>query len=62
MGKSKKSEQNYVGEGYRSVFQSNYNRVKSTFIQKIEDEECVIQIYINSILIRTYSAIDPDEV
>ncbi|UZO04434.1 uncharacterized protein OCT59_024820 [Rhizophagus irregularis] len=62
MGKSKKLEWNYAGEGYKSVFQSHYNGIKSAFIQEIEDEECVVQIYTNDTLIRTYNAIDPDEV
>ncbi|CAB4444102.1 unnamed protein product [Rhizophagus irregularis] len=29
---------------------------------EIEDEECVVQIYTNDTLIKTYNAIDPDEV
>jgi len=62
VGKSKKPEWNYAGEGYKSVFQSNYNGIKSAFIQEIEDEECIVQIYTNDTLIKTYSAIDPDEV
>ncbi|PKK64716.1 hypothetical protein RhiirC2_854119, partial [Rhizophagus irregularis] len=37
MGKSKKPEWNYAGEGYKSVLQSNYNGVKSAFVQEIED-------------------------
>ncbi|RGB22494.1 hypothetical protein C1646_775994 [Rhizophagus diaphanus] len=62
MGKSKKPERNYAGEGYKSIFQSHYNGVKSAFIQEIEDEECVVQIYTNDTLIKTYNAIDPNEV
>ncbi|POG72949.1 hypothetical protein GLOIN_2v1840190, partial [Rhizophagus irregularis DAOM 181602=DAOM 197198] len=62
MGKSKKPEWNYAGEGYKSVFQSHYNGIKSAFIQEIEDEECVVQIYTNDTLIKTYNAIDPNEV
>ncbi|CAB4489091.1 unnamed protein product [Rhizophagus irregularis] len=62
MGKSKKLEWNYAGEGYKSVFQSHYNGIKSAFIQEIEDEECVVQIYTNDTLIKTYNTIDPDEV
>ena len=62
MGKSKKQEWNYAGEGYKSVFQSNFNGEKSAFIQEIDDDECIVQIYTNGTLIKTYSAIDPDEV
>jgi hypothetical protein len=62
MGKSKKLEWNYAGEGYKSIFQSHYNGIKLAFIQEIEDEECVVQIYTNDTLIRKYNAIDPDEV
>ena len=62
MGKSKKPEWNYTGEGYKSVFQYNYDGVKSNFVQEIENEECVVQIFTNDILKRTYSAIDLDEV
>lgn len=62
IGKSKKPEWNYAGEGYKSVFQSNYDGAKSTFIQEIYYDECMVQIYNNDTLIRTYDAIDPDEV
>ena len=53
MGKSKKSEWNYSGEGYKSVFQSTFNGVKSAFIQEIDDDECIVQIYTNDTLIKT---------
>jgi len=36
--------------------------VRSTFIQKLEDEECIVQIFTNGILVKTYSAIDLDKV
>ncbi|CAB4385812.1 unnamed protein product [Rhizophagus irregularis] len=62
MGKSKKPEWNYAGEGYKSVLQSNYNGVKSAFVQEIEDNECVVQIHTDDTLVKTFSAIDPDEV
>jgi len=62
MGKSKKPEWNYVGEGYKSVFQYKFNGIRSTFVQELEDEECVVQIFTNDTLARTYNAIDPDEV
>ncbi|GBB87824.1 hypothetical protein RclHR1_14310001 [Rhizophagus clarus] len=62
MGKLKKPEWNYTGEEYKSIFQSYYDNTKSAFIQEVEDEECVVQIYTNNTLIRTYNAIDPDEV
>jgi hypothetical protein len=62
MGKSKKPEWNYAEEGYKSIFQSHYNGIKLAFIQEIEDEECVVQIYTNDTLIKTYNTIDPDEV
>jgi hypothetical protein len=63
IGKSKKPEWNYAGEGYMSAFQYHYDGVKSTFIQEIENGECVVQIFTNDgTLKRTFSAIDPDEV
>ncbi|CAB4401609.1 unnamed protein product [Rhizophagus irregularis] len=51
-----------MGEGYKSVLQSNYNGVKSAFVQEIEDNECVVQIHTDDTLVKTFSAIDPDEV
>ncbi|CAI2194618.1 11076_t:CDS:1 [Funneliformis geosporum] len=61
MGKSKKPEWNYAGEGYKSVFQYNFDNVKSIFIQEIEYKECVIQVFTNETLKKTYNTIDPDE-
>ena len=36
--------------------------MRLTFIQELEDEECVVQIFTNGILVKTYSAIDLDKV
>jgi len=36
--------------------------VRLTFIQELEDEECVVQIFTNSTLVKTYNAIDSDKV
>ena len=36
--------------------------MRSTFIQKLEDEECIVQIFINDTLVKTYSTIDLDKV
>ncbi len=49
-------------EGYKSVFQYIFNNVKSTFIQELEDEEYIVQIFINGTLVKTYSIIDPNKV
>ncbi|CAB4440427.1 unnamed protein product [Rhizophagus irregularis] len=49
-------------EEYKSVLQSNFNGIKSAFVQEIEDNEYVVQIYTNDDLLKTFSAIDPDEV
>lgn len=61
-GKIKKPEWNCAEEEYKSVLQSNFNGIKSAFVQEIEDNECVVQIYTNDDLVKTFSAIDPDEV
>ena len=58
----KTPEWNYAEEGYKSVFQYNFDGIRSTFVQELENEECVVQIFTNDTLVRTYSAIDPDEV
>jgi len=42
MGKSKNPEWNYAGEGYKSVFQYNFNDIRSIFVQELEDEECIV--------------------
>jgi len=42
MGKSKDPEWNYAGEGYKSVFQYNFNDIRSIFVQELEDEECIV--------------------
>jgi len=62
IGKSKKPEWNYAGEGYKSVFQYNFNGIKSTFVQEMEGKECVVQIFTDGVLIRTFSDTDPDKV
>ncbi|CAB4492510.1 hypothetical protein GLOIN_2v1840448 [Rhizophagus irregularis DAOM 181602=DAOM 197198] len=49
-------------EEYKSILQSNFNGIKSAFVQEIEDNEYVVQIYTNDDLVKTFSAIDPDEV
>jgi len=51
-----------VEEGYKSVFQYIFNNVRSTFIQELEDEEYIVQIFTNSTLVKTYSTIDPNKV
>src|SRR4051794_18334135 len=63
MGKSKKLEWNYAGEGYKSILQFNFNGVKSAFVQEIKDNEYVVQIYTNKdTLVKAFNAIDPDKV
>ena len=36
--------------------------MRLTFIQELKDKECVVQIFTNSTLVKTYSAIDLDKV
>ncbi|POG72575.1 hypothetical protein GLOIN_2v1840448 [Rhizophagus irregularis DAOM 181602=DAOM 197198] len=50
-GKIKKPEWNYAEEEYKSILQSNFNGIKSAFVQEIEDNEYVVQIYTNDDLI-----------
>ena len=62
MGKSKKSEWNYAGDGYKSVFQTNSNNIRQIFVQEMGYKKCTVQIFIDNNLVKQYSASDPNKV
>jgi hypothetical protein len=62
MGKSKKPEWNYAGDGYKSIFQCNSNNVRSVYVQELEHEECTVQVFIDDAFAKLYNASDPNKV
>src|SRR5581483_12290210 len=62
MGKSKKPEWNYAGDGYKSVLQCKFNSVRSVYVQNMGYEECIVEVFIDDALEKLYSASDPNKV
>ena len=52
----------YAGSGFQASFLHTYERKQSIFVSRIEEKDCIVEIYRNFTLIKQFIGVTPDEV